>query len=115
MFLKNYNRHQKPILRKEANKLQFDEQFINQVAKSIADKSFEYFKDHLDQLFILPVMLTKDEVIRILKCNHEKMDELLKRPDFPVNQELHLIPSHLLKMWIDRNTRWLEINTDYFE
>lgn len=64
----------------------------------------------------LPPMLTKQQLEKLLNIKHAKASELLNRPDFPVFREAGvLVPTHLLFKWIERNTRWVEDNTNYFQ
>ncbi|MED4936285.1 DNA-binding protein [Heyndrickxia coagulans] len=63
----------------------------------------------------LPPMLTKKELMNLLRIKDTKASELLNRPDFPVFREAGvLIPTHLLFQWIEKNTRWVEENSNYF-
>jgi hypothetical protein len=64
----------------------------------------------------LPPMLTREELMQVLRIKSTKCSELLNRPDFPVFREAGvLIPTHLLFQWIEKNTRWVEENTNYFK
>lgn len=64
----------------------------------------------------LPPFLTKSEMKDVLRIGSTKASELMNRPDFPVCREAGvLIPTHLLFKWVDRNTRWLEENSKYFD
>jgi len=63
----------------------------------------------------LPPMLTKKELMNLLRIKDTKASELLNRPDFPVFREAGvLIPTHLLFQWIEKNTKWLEENSTYY-
>lgn len=63
----------------------------------------------------LPPMLTRKQLMQLFSIGETKASELINRSDFPVMREAGiLIPTHLLFKWIDRNTRWVEGNTDYF-
>jgi hypothetical protein len=64
----------------------------------------------------LPPMLTRQELMELLRIGQTKASELLNRSDFPVFREAGvLIPTHLLFKWIEKNTRWLEKNSRYFD
>jgi predicted XRE-type DNA-binding protein len=63
----------------------------------------------------LPPMLTRKQMMEVLHISQTKASELLNRPDFPVFREAGvLIPTHLLFKWIEKNTRWIAENTNYF-
>ncbi|MER2459397.1 hypothetical protein [Bacillus subtilis] len=95
--------------------MQYDEQFIDQIAAKIADRATEMLVERLGSLNELPPVLTREEAMKVLRCGPTKMSELMARPDFPVNNEVgKKIPKHLLIKWIERNTRWIEENTKYF-
>lgn len=64
----------------------------------------------------LPPLLTRKEMMELLHISHSKAAELLARADFPVMREAGLlIPTDKLFQWIDRHTRWVEENTNYFK
>lgn len=64
----------------------------------------------------LPPMLSRKQLMELLQIGPTKCSELLNRPDFPVFREAGvLIPTHLLMKWIEKNTRWVEDNTGYFD
>jgi hypothetical protein len=64
----------------------------------------------------LPPLLTRKDLMELFHISQTKTSELLSRPDFPVFREAGvLIPTHKLFEWIDRNTQWVEDNTDYFK
>ena len=63
----------------------------------------------------LPPLLTRKEFMKLLNISETKASELLNRVDFPVFREAGiLIPTHLLFKWIEKNTRWIGENTDYY-
>lgn len=63
----------------------------------------------------LPPLLTRKEMMALLRIGHSKAAELFARPDFPVMREAgYLIPTDKLFKWIDRHTQWVEDNTKYF-
>jgi hypothetical protein len=54
-------------------------------------------------------------MMEVLHISQTKASELLNSPDFPVFREAGvLIPTHLLFKWIEKNTRWIAENTNYF-
>jgi len=62
----------------------------------------------------LPPFLTRTEFMEILHIGSTKAAELLGRPDFPVFREAGLlIPTDLLFKWIEKNTQWVEDNSNY--
>ncbi len=64
----------------------------------------------------LPPLLTRTEMMEVLRIGHSKAAELLARPDFPVFREGRLlIPRDKLFEWVDQHTRWMEDNTKYFQ
>lgn len=64
----------------------------------------------------LPPFLTKRQMMDLLHIKDSKAALLMARPDFPVCKEAGtLIPTHLLFKWVERNTRWVELNTNYFD
>ncbi|WP_042348297.1 hypothetical protein [Bacillus massiliigorillae] len=63
----------------------------------------------------LPPMLTRKEFMELFNISQTKASELLNRPDFPVFREAGvLIPTHLLMKWVEKNTKWVDDNTNYF-
>ncbi|WP_342399614.1 DNA-binding protein [Weizmannia sp. FSL K6-0777] len=94
-----------------------------QINVDFADEQFrEILRQEIDKAMAdvirkneLPPMLTKKEFMELLRIKDTKASELLNRPDFPVFREAGvLIPTHLLFKWIEKNTRWLEDNSKYF-
>ena len=94
-----------------------------QINVDFADEQFrEVLRQEIDKAMAdvvrkneLPPMLTKKEFMELLRIKDTKASELLNRPDFPVFREAGvLIPTHLLFKWIEKNTRWLEDNSKYF-
>ncbi|WP_172369614.1 DNA-binding protein [Sporosarcina jiandibaonis] len=64
----------------------------------------------------LPPLLTRKEMMDLLRIKPTKAAELLGRPDFPVFREAGvLIPTDKLFQWIDKHTYWVEENTDFFK
>ncbi|WP_342512295.1 DNA-binding protein [Sporosarcina sp. FSL K6-1522] len=64
----------------------------------------------------LPPLLTRLELMELLRIGPTRTTELMKRPDFPVMREAGvLIPTDKLFQWIDRHTQWVEDNTSYFK
>ncbi|MFW5436605.1 DNA-binding protein [Paenibacillus apiarius] len=62
----------------------------------------------------LPPLLSRTEMMKLLRISDTKATELLRRPDFPVCREAGvLIPTNLLFRWIEKNTGWLESNSGY--
>ncbi len=97
-------------------KLAFDDELINKLAEKIADRSIEIVLERINAMDNnLPPVLTREEAKKLLKCGETKMSELLARPDFPVNRDFGIkIPTRLLIEWIERNTQWINQNTNYF-
>ncbi|MED4977192.1 DNA-binding protein [Heyndrickxia faecalis] len=94
-----------------------------QINVDFADEQFrEVLRQEIDKALAdvvrkneLPPMLTKKEFMELLRIKDTKASELLNRPDFPVFREAGvLIPTHLLFQWIEKNTRWVEENSNYF-
>jgi len=96
--------------------LQYDEQFIEQLAAKIADRATEIMIERINSKSAdLPHLLTREEAMDVLRCGKSTLAELMRRPDFPVTKEFGVkIPTHMLFKWIEKNTRWVEENTDYF-
>ncbi|MER1958837.1 MAG: DNA-binding protein [Solibacillus sp.] len=62
----------------------------------------------------LPPFLTKDHLKKILHIGNTKASELLNRADFPVLREAGvLVPSHLFIKWVEQNTEWIELNSQF--
>lgn len=96
--------------------MQLDEQLIDQLAIKIADRATEMLVNKIGSLNELPLVLTREEAMKVLRCGPTKMAELMARSDFPVNREFGVkIPTHLLMKWIEKNTNWIEQNTKYFK
>lgn len=94
-----------------------------QVNVDFADEQFrEVLREEIEKAMAdvirksqLPPMLTRTEFMKLLRISNTKASELLNRPDFPVFREAGvLVPTHLLFKWIEKNTRWLEENSNYF-
>jgi hypothetical protein len=95
--------------------MQYDEGFIEKIASKIADRAAEILVERISSINDLPLILTREEAMNVLRCGPTKMAELMNRPDFPVTREVGVkIPTHMLMKWIERNTRWVEENTKYF-
>jgi hypothetical protein len=95
--------------------MQYDEGFIEKIASKIADRAAEILVERISSINDLPLILTREEAMNVLRCGPTKMAELMNRPDFPVTREVGVkIPTHMLMKWIERNTRWVEENTNYF-
>ncbi|AGK52000.1 hypothetical protein [Bacillus sp. 1NLA3E] len=95
--------------------LQYDDQFIEKIAAKIADRATEMLVERIGSFNDLPLVLTREEAMKVLRCGPTKMAELMARPDFPVSREFGVkIPTHMLTKWIEKNTRWMEANTGYF-
>ncbi|MEH7392440.1 hypothetical protein [Bacillus sp. JJ1474] len=89
--------------------------FVDAIAQKIADRATEIITERISSLNNLPLVLTREEAMNVLRCGPTKMAELMARPDFPVNREFGVkIPTHLLMKWIEKNTNWIEQNTHYF-
>lgn len=96
--------------------LNFDEEVIEKLAEKIASRAFEMFKDKTDSSKNLPHLLTRSEAMKLLRCGETKMSELMARPDFPVNRDIGVkIPTQLLFKWIEKNTCWVESNTNFYQ
>ena len=92
--------------------VQFDADSLRQI---IREEVRAAIADRLDG-DKLPPLLTRVEAMNLLRIKSWKMSELMARPDFPVMREAGvLIPRDKLFIWIDRNTRWVEDNTGYYE
>lgn len=64
----------------------------------------------------LPPLLSIEELMQLLRIKRTKASELLNKAGFPVLREAGvLIPTHLLFKWIDRNSGWVEENTNYYK
>jgi len=95
-----------------------------QVSMDLADEKFrQVLREEISKAVSeivrqnqLPPFLTKTELMGVLRIKSTKASELMNRPDFPVCREAGiLIPTHLLFKWIEKNTRWLEHNSRYFD
>ncbi|KIL74176.1 hypothetical protein [Bacillus badius] len=97
--------------------MQYDEQFVEMLAAKIADRATEIMTDRINSRNTdLPHILTREETMDVLRCGKSTLAELMRRPDFPVTKEFGTkIPTHLLFKWIEKNTRWVDENTDYFK
>jgi len=97
-------------------KFDFDDDLIDTLAKKIADRATDMLVERIGSLGNLPLVLTREEAMKILRCGPTKMAELMARSDFPVNREFGIkIPTHMLMKWIEKNTNWMEQNTSYFD
>jgi hypothetical protein len=96
-------------------KLDFDEALIDQFATKVANKAFEKLSTKIDSLTGLPPLLTKKQLEEFFQISHSTASLLLNRDDFPVIREVGVrVPTHLLIKWIEKNTKWVQENTDYF-
>ncbi|MCY7771312.1 hypothetical protein [Bacillus haynesii] len=96
--------------------IKYDDEFIDQIASKIADRAIDILMERLDSLNELPHFLTREEAMKVLRCGPTKMSELMSRPDFPVTNAFgKKIPTKLLFKWVERNTRWVEESTNYFD
>ncbi|MDF1511057.1 transcriptional regulator [Bacillus phage vB_Bacillus_1020A] len=96
--------------------MNFDDEMIEQLAEKIATLAYEKLNNKLSIQNNLPLVLTREEAMNVLRCGSTTMSELMRRPDFPVIREFGVkIPTHMLMKWIERNTNWVEKNTNYFE
>ncbi|MEH6943514.1 DNA-binding protein [Bacillus sp. JJ722] len=87
-----------------------DEQFRTVLREEIQKAVADVVKQNQ-----LPPMLTRKQFMELFNISQTKASELLNRADFPVCREAGvLIPSHLLMKWVEKNTRWVDENTDYF-
>ena len=104
-----------------------DEDIYKEALRSILQKEFrEVFRSIMLEEFQavvreftktqeLPPLLTRTEMMALLRISSWKATELMGRPDFPVMREAGLlIPTDKLFLWIDRHTQWVEEETDYF-
>ena len=97
-------------------KFDFDDDLIDTLAKKIADRATDILVERIGSLGNLPLVLTREEAMKILRCGPTKMAELMAKPGFPVNREIGIkIPTHMLMKWIEKNTNWMEQNTSYFD
>jgi hypothetical protein len=98
-------------------KLDFDDKLIDALAAKIADRATEMIAERIKTFNKeLPIVLTREEAMDVLRCGSTTMAELMRRPDFPVIREFGVkIPTHMLMNWIEKNTRWLEKNSTYFD
>lgn len=95
--------------------MQFDEKLIEQLANKIADRATDILSERIGSLNNLPLVLTREEAMNVLRCGATTMAELMRRPDFPVSREFGVkIPTHMLMKWVEKNTNWMEQNTKYF-
>ncbi|MFF2449324.1 hypothetical protein ACFVSW_19980 [Neobacillus sp. NPDC058068] len=96
--------------------MQYDETFIEKIAEKIADRATEILVERISTINDLPLVLTREEAMKVLRCGATTMAELMRRADFPVTREFGVkIPTHMLMRWIEKNTRWMEQNTSYFK
>ena len=94
---------------------EIEEQIFNLHLQAMIQKAYEQGIEDGRTKFALPKILTRAEAMELLKCGPTKMSELMAREDFPVNREIGVkIPTHMLLNWIEKNTRWVEENTNYF-
>lgn len=64
----------------------------------------------------LPPLLTRKEMMEVLRISHDKAAQLMARPDFPVSRVAGvLIDRDKLFKWIDRHTQWVEGNSKFYE
>ena len=90
----------------------FDTDAMRQI---IREEVRDALKD-LNKTQELPLLLTRTEMMSLLRISSWKATELMGRPDFPVMREAGvLIPTDKLFRWIDRHTQWVEDNTDYYQ
>ncbi|MED0665752.1 hypothetical protein P4T04_05390 [Bacillus badius] len=97
--------------------MQYDEKFVEMLAAKIADRATEIMTDRINSRNAdLPHILTREETMDVLRCGKSKLAELMRRPDFPVMRDFGVkVPTHLLFKWIEKNTAWVDENTDYFK
>jgi hypothetical protein len=98
-------------------KVDFDDDLIDALAVKIANRATEILEDRIHSMSNdLPLVLTREEAMQVLRVGATTMSELMRRPDFPVNREFGIkIPSHMLMKWIEQHTRWMEQNSNYFQ
>jgi hypothetical protein len=98
-------------------KLDFDDELIETLASKIANRATEMMQERLSSMTNdLPVVLTREEAMKVLRVGATTMSELMRRPDFPVNRQFGIkIPTNLLMKWIEQNTSWVDQNTNYFK
>lgn len=89
--------------------VQFDSEALRQIIREEVREAMESSK-----VRELPPFLTRKELMALLHISQTKTSELLGRPDFPVFREAGLlIPTALLFKWIEKNTQWVEDNSNY--
>ena len=63
----------------------------------------------------LPALLTRKQFMELMDIGETKASELLNRNDFSVFREAGhpKVPTKQLFEWIDRNTEWVQSQTNY--
>ncbi|KAA0944116.1 DNA-binding protein [Sporosarcina sp. ANT_H38] len=96
--------------------MEFD---YEKLAEALLPKLLEGMKGNLKDsttMHELPPLLTRKEMMAVLRISSWKATELMGRPDFPVCREAGiLIRTDRLFEWIDKHTPWVESNTGYFK
>lgn len=82
--------------------------------RSLMREEFQGMMKEFAESQQLPPLLTRKEMMEVLRISHDKAAQLMARPDFPVSRVAGvLIDRDKLFEWIDRHTQWVEENTRY--
>jgi hypothetical protein len=98
-------------------KVDFDDAFMEVAATKIADRAFEKLSVKLEEANKWPPMLGHQEIKQFFGCGTTLASQLMNRADFPRVPDVgrKCVPLHLLYLWIDKHSEWVQDNTNYFE
>lgn len=97
--------------------MEFDYEKLAEALRPVLREEVQSFMSESLQKRDLPPLLTRKEMMALLRISHDKAAELTARPDFPVVRATGrlIFPTDKLFEWIDRHTQWVENNTKYFK
>lgn len=97
-------------------KVEFDQETLDQLAVSVAEWVVPKIMEQFHHLNDWPPVLNRKQAMKYLDIKENKLNELSRRSDFPVNRELGYpkYPTRLLQIWIEENTDWVRENTGFF-
>ena len=97
--------------------MEFNYEKLAEALRPVLREEVQSFMSESLQKRDLPPLLTRVEMMELLRISHDKAAELTARPDFPVVRATGrlIFPTDKLFEWIDRNTQWVDDNTKYFQ
>ncbi|MEK1833246.1 helix-turn-helix domain-containing protein [Priestia megaterium] len=80
------------------------------------EKRLEVANSHNNIWDACPPMMSVKQTAEFLGISESQVYILTRRKGFPKTKALGglKITTHMLKIWIERNTEWVEENTDFF-